>query len=131
MKEILKLIVEITYESIINIGYFFESNLRNSVEIVEAMLPFITYFLGQTVAVDRGYIAVGGEILIPIVLLIICFYAKCITNKLGKGMTIPLPEKRFTNVDDDGEVSIENRRIQELILYLADLEDWLERKGLL
>ena len=37
----------------------------------------------------------------------------------------------FTEVDDYGEVSIPNNRIQELILYLADLEDWLERKGLL
>ena len=35
------------------------------------------------------------------------------------------------NYDDYGEVSIPNNRIQELILYLADLEDWLERKGLL
>ena len=52
-------------------------------------------------------------------------------NKIGKGTTIPVPDKRFTEVDDYGEVSIPNNRIQELILYLADLEDWLERKGLL
>ena len=131
MKNVLELIVEITNETIANIGYFLKSNLRNSVEIAEAALPFITYFLGQAVAIDRGYIAIGGEIVIPIAFLVLGFYAKSIANKLGKGMTIPLPDKRFTNVDDDGEVSIENKRIQELILYLADLEDWLERKGLL
>ena len=131
MKKILRLIAEITHEALASIGYFLESNLRNSVEIVEVALPFITYFLGQVVAIDRGYFAVGGEIVIPIVFLVLGFYAKSIADKLGKGTTIPLPEKRFTKVEDDGEVSIENKRIQELILYLADLEDWLERKGLL
>ena len=76
-------------------------------------------------------LSVGGEIFIPLIFCILIFFIKSYANKIGKGTTIPIPNKRFTEEDDDGEVSIENRRIQELILYTADLEDWLERKWLL
>ena len=85
----------------------------------------------QYIAINKNDITVGLEILIPIVFIILIFYLKSTANKLGKGTTIPIPDKRFTKIDDDGEVTIENKRIQELILYVADLEDWLERKGLL
>lgn len=89
------------------------------------------YFIGQKVCADRGQVTVGSELFIPIVVCVIIYYLRSYANKIGKGTTIPVPEKRFTEVDDYGEVSIPNNRIQELILYLADLEDWLERKGLL
>lgn len=40
--------------------------------------------------------------------------------------TIPVPGKRFTEDRGDGEVTIEYARLQELILYMDELEDWLE-----
>lgn len=131
MKKILRIIVEITHETIVSVGYFIKSNLRNFATILGVILPYVMYFIGQQSVIDRGKITVGGEILVPIIFMTIIFYLKSTANKLGKGTTIPVPEKRFTKVEDDGEVTVENRRIQELILYLADLEDWLERKGLL
>lgn len=131
MKKIFNIIVEVTYETICSVGHFIESNMRNFAIILDVILPYAMYFLGQYAAIDRNNITVGGEIFIPIVLTIIIFYLKSMANKLGKGITIPIPDKRFTKVEDDGEVTIENKRIQELILYLADLEDWMERKGLL
>lgn len=85
------------------------------------------YMIGQ-----RTYkIKLNEELLIPIVVFIMIYLVNSYANKIGKGITIPVPDKRFTEVDDDGEVSVENRRIQELLLYTADLEDWLERKGML
>ena len=129
--KILKILVEITIEALVSIAYFIKSNLRNLATILSIALPYVMYFIGQYVAADRNEITVGGEILVPILFMVLIFYIKSTANKLRKGTNIPLPDKRFTKVDDDGEVSIENNRIQELILYLADLEDWLERKGLL
>lgn len=131
MKKILRIIVEITHETIINVGYFIESNLRNFATILNVLLPYMMYFIGQYIAVERGKVAIGGEILIPLFFTVIIFYFKSTANKLGKGTTIPLPDKRFTKVEEDGEITIENKRVQELILYLADLEDWMERKGLM
>lgn len=113
------------------VHYFITSNLRNFAWILNFILPYVMYVIGQNVCAERGKIAFGGELFIPILFCVITYYIRSYANKIGKGTTIPVPDKRFTEVDDYGEVSIPNNRIQELILYLADLEDWLERKGLL
>lgn len=41
----------------------------------------------------------------------------------------PVPVKRFTSESKDGEVSIEKSRLQEMILYVSEVEDWLESSG--
>lgn len=131
MKKLLKIFVEITYEAFCSFTYFVKNNLMAFANILNLIIPYAMYFIGQYVALDKNKIAVGYEVLIPIVSIILIYYIKSTANKLGKGTTIPVPNKRFTQVDKDGEVSIENGRIQEVILYLADLEDWMERKGML
>ena len=131
MKRTLRIIAEIISETFSGIKYFVKSNLRNFVTIINILLPYAMYFIGQYVAVNREKIAVGGELFIPIAICVFTYLIRSYANKIGKGITIPVPDKRFTEIDDDGEVSIENNRIQELILYIADLEDWLERKGML
>lgn len=131
MKEVWELIVGTTIEVFNNVKYFVKNNLVAFANVLNLIVPYVMYFCGQEAALDRDKISVGGEIIIPLIFILVIFYLKSIANKIGKGITIPLPNKRFTQVDDDGEVSIENSRIQELILYLADLEDWMQRKGLL
>lgn len=125
------ILVEILIDAVSNIRLFIESNLKHFASLISICLPYIMYVLGQYVSLDRGEICVGGEALIPIVIGLLVFFMNSYANKIGKGITVPVPEKRFTEVDDDGEVSIEHARIQELLLYTADLEDWLERKGLM
>lgn len=127
----LKITISIILDVCYALCYFIESNLRNFARILNLVLPYLMYLIGQYVYEDRGNFAIGSEIFIPIIFCMIIYYIRSYANKIGKGTTIPIPNERFTEVDDDGEVSIENNRIQELILYLADLEDWLERKGLL
>lgn len=131
MKKLFRILVEITSDAICGFAYFIESNLMGFAKILDLILPYLMYLIGQYVALDRRAFATGGELFIPMIFVVITYYLKSSANKLGKGITVPVPEKRFTQVDDDGEVNIENRRVQELILYVADLEDWLERKGLL
>lgn len=131
MKRFLRITLAIVLDVVQAIYYFITNNLRNFARILNFILPYIMYIIGQNVCAERGKIAFGGELFIPILFCVITYYIRSYANKIGKGTTIPVPEKRFTEVDDDGEVSIRNSRIQELILYLADLEDWLERKGLL
>lgn len=123
--------IEVIFDAFYAFADFVKNNLLMFSNALNLIVPYMTYFIGQYVAFERKEIAVGGEIFVPLIFLIIIYYMKCIANKLGKGTTVPIPDRRFTHVDEDGEVSIENKRIQELILYLADLEDWLERKGLL
>lgn len=111
------------------VDYCIKINMRYLSILIELALPYCMYMLGQVLAIARGGIKVGGELFIPITVMLVTYYTKELANKSGKGNTIPIPNRRFTEVDDDGEVSVENNRIQELLLYVADLEDWLERKG--
>lgn len=126
-----KIVGEITVDTFYAILYFIENNLLRFSNLLIFILPYIMLWIGQHVMFERGMFAVGGEIFVPLVFTIIVYYLKSFANKLGKGTTIPLPNKRFTEVDDDGEVSVEHKRLQEMLLYVADLEDWLERKGLM
>lgn len=131
MKRFIRITLEIILDIVRAVAYFITHNLRNFAWLLNLILPYVMYFIGQRVCADRGQVTVGSELFIPIVVCVIIYYLRSYANKIGKGHTIPVPDKRFTQVDDYGEVSIENKRVQELILYLADLEDWLERKGLL
>ena len=131
MKRFLRITLAIILDVMQAVHYFVTNNLRNFARILSFILPYVMYIIGQNVCAERGKIAFGGELFIPILFCVITYYIRSYANKIGKGTTIPVPDKRFTEVDDYSEVSIPNNRIQELILYLADLEDWLERKGLL
>lgn len=132
MKKFIRIFFEILYDILFAIGYFIENNLRNFATLLSILLPFAMVVIGQAVALKRGSFTIGGEILIPPIVGVIIYFIKSFANKLGKGVTVPLPSKRFTLVDKEtGEVNILSDRAQELILYVADLEDWFERKGLL
>lgn len=131
MKKFLRIILEIIAEAIKGISLFIANNLRNFANMLVLIAPYLMLFVGQAVYKERGYISAGGELFIPILFLIVVYIIRSFANKIGKGITIPVPSKRFTEVDEDGEVNIRHDRLQELILYIADLEDWLERKGLL
>ena len=131
MSKLLNMIVEITLDVLNNVMYFIKNNLIAFANLLDFVTPFGMFFVGQYVALDKGKFSVSSEIIIPLLVFVLIFYIRTIANKIGKGAVLPLPDKRFTQVDEDGEVSIEHNRVQELILYMADLEDWMERKGLL
>lgn len=124
----LSMFKDITMDVWYEVVYFVQMNMRYAAALAEIVLPYGMYVLGQSVALSRGSIEVGGEIFIPILCTVVIHYIKEFANKSGKGNTIPIPAKRFTEVDDDGEVSVDNKRLQELLLYVADLEDYMTRK---
>ncbi len=126
-----KVFAEIIKDINLAISSFVVNNLRNFALIIDAALPYGMYVIGQYAMLARKEFAIGSELFIPIAVMALTYLLRSFANKLGKGVTIPVPEKRFTEIDEDGEVSIRNDRVQELILYLADLEDWMQRKGLL
>lgn len=47
----------------------------------------------------------------------------------GATNSVPVPQERFTKQELDGGYSIEKDRLQEMILYVADVEEYLERTG--
>lgn len=131
MSDVFEFIKEATHSAFNTILYVFKENLLNIITCMNALLPFGMYFLGQHDFSLKNEFTVSGGLLVPMATFTLIYYLRYLANKIGKGYTIPVPNKRFTEVDDDGEVSIEHDRLQELILYVADIEDWLERKDML
>lgn len=122
------IILEVYYEILDIIG----SNLRNVALILRTALPYLMWYIGADLYEQRGRFAVGGEIFIPLVVFVVSYYIRQYANRLGKGERIPVPEKRFTEQgEEDGEYTVETKRIEEMIIYMSKLEDWLQRKGLL
>lgn len=131
MRKVLKMLALITRDILSEISYWFAINLRYMANIISIVTPYIMYLMGQDLALQRGRFAVGGELFIPLVIALGVYYLRQIANRSNKGSAIPVPERRFTTVDAEGEVSIETDRTEELILYMADLEDWFERRHML
>lgn len=109
------------------IKYFVKSNMYVVSSILGISLPLVCFVVAKL------------SLQIPIVLqlfLIVCiqfilYCAKWYASSIGKGQSVPVPAKRFTQVSEDGEVSVETSRVQEMMLYVADVEDYLDRKGML
>lgn len=124
MKKFLRIATQIIAELFIGFWQWFITSARAIAVILNIALPYAMYFIGQNARFKY-------ELLIPVGVLFIVYFLKQLGNKYGKGNTIPIPDKRFTSIDDEGEVSMAYDRTQELLLYMADLEDYLERKGLM
>lgn len=131
LKRLIQIVLSIIMDIIMTVLIFIQDNLRNLATLLNVLLPFAMLFIGQAVYRSRGKFAVGGELFVPVAVGFIIYFIKSFANKIGKGISIPTPSERFTEEDDDGEVTIPTSRIQELILYMNDLENWLERRGLL
>lgn len=129
MNKALNIIKEIVIESAITTVYFLTSNMRHFANVLNFICPYLMYFVGQYLLI--GSCKLSFYLIIPIVFSILTHFLHSAANKTGKGNACPVPIKRFTEVSEEGEVSIENDRLQELLLYMADLEDWMERKNIL
>lgn len=125
MHDTVHIILDITEDIVRNVRYWFDDNIRNLPSLLNMVLPYLMYFLGIKLRLNYIYLV------IPIIVYLISYYSKSYANKINKGHSIPAPAKRFTSEDEYGEVSIDQDRLSELILYMADLEDFLERKRLL
>lgn len=128
----IRITMDILYEVYYEILDVIGGNLRNVAIIMRTGLPYLMWYIGADLYQQRGRFAVGGEIFIPVVVFMITYYIRQYANRLGKGERIPVPEKRFTEPgEEDGEYTVETKRMEEMILYMSNLEDWLQRKGLL
>lgn len=108
--------------------HFIKHNLKNFSKSLLFALPFIMYYLGIIFGTSKKGIIVW--IIVPLICFVICAMLNWIASNYENDFYFPLPKERFTKIDSDGEVSIESKRVHELILWVAEIEDWAERKGL-
>ena len=72
----------------------------------------------------------GGTAAIVVILEFMCYVFYELSKFYGADATeIPVPSERFTTVDKDGMVSVDKNRIQEMIVYVCEVEDYLSDMG--
>ena len=109
--------------------YFISINLKYLVKLIEISIPYIYAYISILLYKERNNLIIGYEVLIPIIAYIILSVLNNFLNKINKGYDIPLPRERFTTLNDNGNVSVDNSSINDIILYLYDLEEYLKSKG--
>ena len=99
--------------------------------VIYPALSLLEWFIPLLTLVLCKYLGVVNTLITMFVIMVVIRLIKRLANKYNVGDSIPVPRERFTSEDEDGEVTIENNRLQELILYINDIENWLSRKGML
>lgn len=120
----MKKALEPAKEFIRYLGYYLKNNMFAIICVVQALLPGSVFVIGCNIGKESLH-----YVFIILVCQIILFYIKRIMVNIGSGDEVPVPRKRFTQMNTDGEVTVRVDRTQELILYVCDVENYLERKG--
>lgn len=107
----------------------FANNSIYTIEKIIILIPKVLKFIIPFAALMLGLneVNIYVSIFVIIATIITSSIMQMYVNSIGKGFDIPVPKKRFTEVDEYGEVSVESERLEEMLLYVSDLEDWLER----
>ena len=124
--KLIKDIYDIVIEIMMAIMFVIKSNLYSALIIIELISPMIIVGLAKRLDEDVFSLRM---FLVWLIIFLAIYILKRLMNKQNCGYDFPIPRKRFTKVDDFGECSISNDDIQEVILYLADVEDYLEKIG--
>lgn len=112
------------------VAYTVKSNIYILGTLIELSAPYIMWSVVINEYERRGCFTVGGEIFIPLVLFFFSSVMKRVANKGGYGNDVPVAKKRFTQEEEYGEITIREEDVQEVILYLNDVENYIEKKGL-
>ena len=109
--------------------YFISINIKYLIKLIDISIPYIYAYISILLYRERNDLIIGYEVLIPIIAYIILSILNNFLNKINRGYDIPLPRERFTTLNDNGNVSVDNSSVNDIILYLYDLEEYLKSKG--
>lgn len=124
----LKAIAELAKDVLYEVSNFFYVNARYIMRMLSLIVILFSFFCGFSAANSDDDVVLI-DLAVALVFAALISFVKGVANKYGKIDDTPVPAKRFTEVDDDGMVSVENDRLQELLLYVSEVEDYLKRKG--
>ena len=104
-------------------------------KMTSELLTTIVYFIPYVIIASSYFAGCSAVVLMNMFWLTVLVQVACfLTSKYLKYIEVedngfPVPTKRFTTESRDGEVTVENSRLQEMIIYVCDVEDWLESSG--
>lgn len=99
--------------------------------MLAVVIPICLILFGEWVYSVRGFWGFGGELFAALVIGLFYMGYRWFDHVYGmQGLDIPIPKKPFVEHDvRNGMVTIEHSRLEELILYVDELEDWFAKNG--
>lgn len=123
-KKVVKVLIETMKELLSMIKYGIVEELDKIAVIVQIAFPvMLVYF----------QMGVLQTLLLSMIFTFVIKYIKEVSYKLNNvnERGFPISNTRYTNVDDNGFISIKEELQQESVLYLYEIEEYLKKKGLL
>lgn len=120
-------------DGVFSVSLWFKDNVRYFSKLMMIVGPALFMVIGAAACrshQDNDFIVVALFIA-AFAWSLSSLFLKGYADRIGRGDIVPAPVKRFTDKEEDGLVTVRQDRVQEMILYLADVEDWLERKGMM
>lgn len=120
---VLKALWTVLLEMLYSFKYNVVKELDKIAVIIEIAIP---------VVLSQIYADITKLIIVSIVMTVIVHYITKVWQKLNNETygDLPLPRYRMTKIDSDGFVSlIDQDDLQELVLYMHEVEQYLTKKG--
>lgn len=122
-KRIMDILLSTLLELLLDIKYGFIESLDKIAIVIQVLIPVILS------RVDCGIVII---LIVSILFTLSVRYIKEVSYKINNVTErgFPVPSKRYTNVDENGFIGVEEDLMQEAILYLFEVEEYIKRKGL-
>ena len=122
----MKVLLECIKEMLQDVIRVLISNVYNFYKLLMFVCPYLMFYLGM------NNIKASIALIVPVIVWIIASLVHRLANKNNKGDCVPVPRKRFTEVNEELDgYTINQEDINEIILYLGEVEDYLEKRRLL
>lgn len=125
--EIVSVVYDVIKESFTSLKYSIKKNIGKIGGFLNVIIPYICVLCERN-GIFYNWILV---LIIPLMLLYVSYLMKQVNMAINNRTidNVPVPSKRFTVEDTDGAVTVEETRVEELLLYVNELENELERIG--
>lgn len=123
-KRLVHVLLQTVRELVTGLKYSIIEELEKIAIVIQIVSPIV---------IAKECEGIMNMLIVSCIFVMIVKYIKEVGYKLNyvSERGFPVSTKRFTRVDEDGFVEVRGDEMQEAILYLCDVEDYLKKKGLL
>lgn len=122
-KRITDILLSTLLELLLDIKYGFIESLDKIAVVIQVLIPVILSRM------DCGIVII---LIVSVLFTLFARYIKEVSYKINNVTErgFPVPSRRYTNVDENGFIGVEEDLTQEAILYLFEVEEYIKKKGL-
>ena len=124
------MIKEILVQIVYSVKHFFKVNLKYISQIIVFSTPYFCMWLAYQSYQSNRPLLSWLNVLLPVVLFTMAGVVSLAAKTAKNGKSMPIPRKRFTQCDNCSNlVFVDPSEWHEMLVYMAELEDWLEFTG--